>query len=523
MKKRFWSGWLFALLLAASFGLAQPVLAGGTCWCAVKEEGACIPGSENCAVSGTASNITSCRTLCDSVAGSRILNWADDPSQYPSSNLACFESAEECEGYDGTWDSKFQPEECLPNWHYCYPNTSISTTLQVEIGGTTTVADLGEYINVAYSYLRGIGFTIAVVFIMVAGLQYVFAANSGNVGKAKTRLMNAVTGFVLLFLVALILRTVNPRLLLLDPPKFPKVKTIEFLMGGSSCEDLLEKDSTGGQYKLGETSNGPLGKTWCGSVAEVEKDRKGADVADGVTCQYKTCATEGTSCYGYGDDAKCLRCEDIVPGNSTGVEPSRGVCTSFTYENVTESFGHNAGGGMIMRTHPEAMCIWSQEPGLVDNVVDSTVGTCAKVDIDCSKIDSCTDYGTMLLTNVQEDERWMCVDPLVGRVAGAVGAGGYGSSTTFSEFCKSDPCAAAPSGDSCMVYEMLPSVFSWDFTNSTLTCVNSTFYNYVGYGVDAVVSGELDFQTTAASYLKNRDGTYDAFSPTAVKNYCMIE
>jgi hypothetical protein len=178
---------------------------------------------------------------------------------------------------------------------------------------------------------------------------------------------------------------------------------------------------------------------------------------------------------------------------------------------------------MIMRTHPEAMCIWSQEPGLVDNVVDSTVGTCAKVDIDCSKIDSCTDYGTMLLTNVQEDERWMCVDPLVARVAGAVGAGGYGSSTTFSEFCKSDPCSAAPSGDSCMVYEVLPSVFSLSFTDSILTCVNSTFTHYVGYGLDAVVSGELDFQTTAISYLKNRDGTYDAFSPTAVKGYCKIE
>lgn len=514
---------MLALVLAASFGLAQPVLAGGTCWCAVKEEGACIPGSDDCAVTGTASNITSCKTLCNSVTGSRILNWADDPSQYPSSNLACFESAAECEGYDGTWDSKFQPEECLPGWHYCYPNTSLSTTLQVEIGGTKTVANLGEYINVAYSYLRDIGFTIAVVFIMVAGLQYVFAANSGNVGKAKTRLMNAVTGFVLLFLVALILRTVNPRLLLLDPPQLPKVKTIEFLMGGSSCEDLLEPDSTGGKYTLGETSDGPLGKTWCGSVATVEKDRKGTDVADGVTCQYKTCATEGTSCYGYGDNAKCLRCEDVVPGNSTGVEPSQGVCTSLTYDSVTESFGHNAGGGMIMRTHPEAMCIWSQEPGLVDNVVDSTVGTCAKVDIDCSTIDSCTDYGTMKLTNVQEDERWMCVDPLVGRAASVVGASGYGSSTTFSQFCASDPCAAAPSGDSCMVYEMLPSVFSLGLTSSILTCVNSTFYNYVGYGADAVVSGELDFQTTALSYLKKRDGSYDAFLPTAVSNYCSVE
>ncbi len=443
---------MLALVLAASFGLAQPVLAGGTCWCAVKEEGACIPGSDDCAVKGTASNITSCKTLCNGVSGSRILNWADDPSQYPSSNLACFESAAECEGYEGTWDSKFQPEECLPGWHYCYPNTSLSTTLQVEIGGTKTVANLGEYINVAYSYLRDIGFTIAVVFIMVAGLQYVFAANSGNVGKAKTRLMNAVTGFVLLFLVALILRTVNPRLLLLDPPQLPKVKTIEFLMGGSSCEDLLEPDSTGGKYTLGETSDGPLGKTWCGSVATVEKDRTGADMADGVTCQYKTCATEGTQCVGYGDDAKCVTCEQLYAGNSA-ITPSAGICGAITYPTTGDA------GKQI----PTAMCVYAYDLDLVDVENALNQGACGKLEIDCSGLNTCSDY---LWMKVRNDEENGCV----GGIGNSSLYSSIMSSGTFSlaSFCGADYCNLAPPGQTCTVQ-------SHEILGKANFCLNSGF------------------------------------------------
>jgi hypothetical protein len=97
----------------------------------------------------------------------------------------------------------------------------VTPDLAVEIPGVTftpasqtgngiQVNYIGEYVSGVYNYLVDIGFVIATVFIMVAGLQYVFAANSGDTGKAKTRMQNAVAGFILLLFISIILRTVNP-------------------------------------------------------------------------------------------------------------------------------------------------------------------------------------------------------------------------------------------------------------------------------------------------------------------------
>ena len=58
----------------------------------------------------------------------------------------------------------------------------------------------------------GIAGIIATVWIMIGGLQYVMAGDSGNVSKGKERIKKAATGLVLLFSVYLILYTVNPEL-----------------------------------------------------------------------------------------------------------------------------------------------------------------------------------------------------------------------------------------------------------------------------------------------------------------------
>ncbi len=78
------------------------------------------------------------------------------------------------------------------------------------------VSFIGDYVTAAYRYLIGISVVIAIVMIMIGGLQYVLASGGTDTGKAKKRIKDAVTGVVLLFSVYTILYVVNPELIFFD-------------------------------------------------------------------------------------------------------------------------------------------------------------------------------------------------------------------------------------------------------------------------------------------------------------------
>jgi len=59
---------------------------------------------------------------------------------------------------------------------------------------------LGEYIEAGYKWVLGAASLLAIVMLMLGGLQYMLArGKSEGIRKAKTRIRNAITGIVLLF------------------------------------------------------------------------------------------------------------------------------------------------------------------------------------------------------------------------------------------------------------------------------------------------------------------------------------
>ncbi len=127
------------------------------------------------------------------------------------------------------------------NLHSVYANNNstsanekkkiIAPTLNVQIpnlkftdavSGTCTSPDqkgqciksnfLAEYLNAVYAWMIGAGITIAIVLVMVGGLQYTLSAGGSEIGKARERIANAITGIILLLCVYLILNTINPQL-----------------------------------------------------------------------------------------------------------------------------------------------------------------------------------------------------------------------------------------------------------------------------------------------------------------------
>lgn len=118
------------------------------------------------------------------------------------------------------------------------PSATITPTLNVPIPGltfskatatSTSVKSsfLADYLTAVYQFLIYASITIAIVMVMVGGLQYAVAASGGDVSKGKTRIMNALTGLVLLLGVYLILYTTNPQLTLLKSIELQNVQTVE--------------------------------------------------------------------------------------------------------------------------------------------------------------------------------------------------------------------------------------------------------------------------------------------------------
>jgi len=111
--------------------------------------------------------------------------------------------------------SEVVEDALVPDLSIDIPGVSFSEVLQE--GDVLSVGYLGDYISGFYLYVIGIGTTIAIILIMVAGLRYAMAAGGGDLEGAKRMIRNAVTGLVLLLCVYLLLFLINPALTLFKP------------------------------------------------------------------------------------------------------------------------------------------------------------------------------------------------------------------------------------------------------------------------------------------------------------------
>ncbi|MBI4591862.1 hypothetical protein HY733_00195, partial [Candidatus Uhrbacteria bacterium] len=175
-----------------------------------------------------------CQERCTD-RGQTVAAFACTANQHPSRSINCFTTAQ-CSDIGGVLDSKYQPPECPNGYYYCFadPSKAAKVTLSTSIGTLTVTSDLGEYVAKAYRWMVGVSTTIAIVFLMVAGLRWSLGGlSSEQITKAKSTILNAVIGLVLLLSTALILATINPQLLNLKLPSFPMIKTVSLVDNAS--------------------------------------------------------------------------------------------------------------------------------------------------------------------------------------------------------------------------------------------------------------------------------------------------
>lgn len=251
--KRFW----LLILLIILYPTTGVRAADGICAC-YYDEGYCKYSYDD--GSGvTFSDASECATYCDDKFGDTVTDtdFAEDSDSEGGIDVGadCVESNEAAEAIATATDSSSTSTSTptsrkllTPVLSIDIPTVTFSDVLETvgEDGATyLSINYLGDYIAGVYKYLLGISTTIAIVMLMVSGLQWSLGGQSTEaVGKAQARIKNAVTGLVLLLSAYLILFTVNPNLIKLT---FPKLKLIQEV----PLDNLVESDADAAQCSSG--------------------------------------------------------------------------------------------------------------------------------------------------------------------------------------------------------------------------------------------------------------------------------
>lgn len=324
--------------------------------------------------------------------GHQVAVCAKSPDKFPSNNRLCF-TKKACEFQKGDWDgkdSKKQPPECPKGMFYCYPKVDAAEAkLNVKIGTLEKVGDLSIYINAVYGWMLAAGIIIAIVMIMVGGLQRVFSAGMQGMSDGKERIKHAVIGLLLLFSVALIAGTVNPQLLKMQVPRLSKIRQVDIAQG-KSCEDYEEDNYITDQG--GHEITYELQKCGTQAIVGESRDPNKATVI-GQTCQYTGCPDDDAplgidrqKCIGVGAKARCVRCKELTDKNTFGIKPSAEVCSQFTIGEITP-------GSMTFDR-----CIWTKDGDATNEygiIKFDSPGSCIYMRIRCSPyINECSDYDT---------------------------------------------------------------------------------------------------------------------------------
>lgn len=103
----------------------------------------------------------------------------------------------------------------VPAWAECVPGDNGVCLLQPDIigGGQTQEVSLGHYLSLLFKTLIGLAGGIAVLIIVVSGLQYILSEVPGIKSSSKGRITEALIGLILALSAWLILNTINPDLI----------------------------------------------------------------------------------------------------------------------------------------------------------------------------------------------------------------------------------------------------------------------------------------------------------------------
>lgn len=283
-----------------------------------------------------------------------------------------------------------------PNLSVDIPGVSFTQPLR-NADGTVSINFIAPYIEGIYTYLLYASVFLAIVLVMVGGVQYILAAQTGNVKVAKERITNAVIGLVLLMAVYVILFTVNPQLTILNALSLQSIERVDvasvsgeegIFSSNPACQSLIQAAHDTGTCKLSEGLISPSGAAvGCGyhmNVGEAFASQGGTILAPNQFSQVKNmdfpgswdtplkAPANGRVTYIARAETNLNRC-----GNTIQLETSEGIISICHVKDFTDENGTFKGDRVVEQGeiigHLGGLCCGASENGIAGSSVPTNV------------------------------------------------------------------------------------------------------------------------------------------------------
>lgn len=220
----------------------------GSCYCACGEgdnAGACAGKSagfpiqagsdltyEQCVVQCGARSVATSKCSIQPIAPALVGTAASTAGL--DSDAWCFTPAQ-CAEQNGFFE---EHAECGDRGR-CYA-AEPPVQLQVPLGNVTEVQGLNRYILAAYRYGVSIVAVAATVMFVYGAFLYLVGSAITAIDRGKTIMQEAILGMIFVFAAVMILRTINPATMNLNPLKVYMVNTRQFIQT-AQCVDLGQR------------------------------------------------------------------------------------------------------------------------------------------------------------------------------------------------------------------------------------------------------------------------------------------
>jgi hypothetical protein len=252
------SALLFVFLPTKVFAVSEASCDGGkTCYCdGLTDSGTVVgytdlikPINSIAACKESCLNLTSTASApsasykfqCDTVDSTRVT---------PDGGAGPLVVNEDVDTTDNSGALVTQKDAAVPNLNVEIPGLDLEGSVSRDPQtGRITSNMLGLYIRAAYRYLIGAGSLVAVVMLMVGGLEYLTSAGSAKrVEKGKGRMRNAVTGLIILLLAYNLAFFIDPNTVMFDSLSLRSIDEIPYELQALEDASMLESGNapTGG-------------------------------------------------------------------------------------------------------------------------------------------------------------------------------------------------------------------------------------------------------------------------------------
>lgn len=228
---------LFASILPLTVQAAETTCASTVC--------SCVVTVDTKATDYRTTDASSCIGVCEDFVTNGTVSWYF--TCIPESGVASFESGTLTRSNDTTTPAAGETEArdpVIPILNVPIPGLDFGDSVTYDADGNLQANFLAKYIDALYRFLIVAMAIVAVVMVMIAGLQYMLARGHADaIKKAKARIANAVIGLVILMAAYNIAFLINPDTVRFEPLS---IKTIPYQEAPEeSSEELASYGQTG--------------------------------------------------------------------------------------------------------------------------------------------------------------------------------------------------------------------------------------------------------------------------------------